>query len=886
MLSILYIEPSIKEFENVKSLLKDSGLKLKFTQVDVLEKGEDALRNGFYDIVICAGKNSSDVSQSLILRQNPIEEIPVIVISEDDSINTARKCFKSGAFDFLPKKSLDQSLLIESIQSAERQIKENKLRKDLEKRLDSIYANTRTILDNTSDGIWSLDEKGKLLLINSVAKENIKQHYHKAPVIGDSFFDNINPLFVEIWKPIYEKVLQGQEIVSVDKYVDGDYVFYLELGCSPINSGDEVVGASFMARNVTEREEAEIKIRESEKNFRSVFTGSELPIMLTSMNDHKVVDLNDACMNMLGIHSSKPLIDKSIFVIIPVNYHEQFKMDMEKYLHDKIDILDTFVQGIDGTNIPVQTTINEIFYDQRPCYLIFFNDISQRIETENALKKARELAEKSAEFKSLFLANMSHEIRTPMNAMLGFADLLKKTKLDEEQKDFVEIIRTSGQDLMMIINDILDLTKIEAGKLELRPKAFDLRELSDKVIKLHHNKAAEKNIGLKLICDSAVDSSIYLDDLRLTQILNNLLSNAIKFTEEGAVTLEIGQCHENQIDYLKICVRDTGIGIPESELPSIFDNFNQVDSSLQRKHRGTGLGLAIVSQLVDLMKGSIVARSKEGEGSEFEIKIPLDTSQIVKEEDDLDGKKVILSDELTVLLCEDNPINVKLATKILQEMSINYHVARNGQEGIAALKTIQPDVIFMDLQMPVMDGYEATYEIRKFSNIPIIAMSAHVLEEEQKKCLDAGMNGFIPKPFKAQDIIKELQKQFSFSTQTASSLESADKWKKLGMPGLTNMAKGDEEFAISLFDIFIEQAEKDRAEFYSAMEKNEHSAIEKIAHRLLPSFMLFDFVQLHIVAEKIENGEASPEEWKYFADKLQLAIDEIREKRKTFAGGK
>ena len=296
--------------------------------------------------------------------------------------------------------------------------------------MDSIYANTRTILDNTSDGIWSLDDHGKLLIINSVARDNISEHGPKPPSIGEIFFDGIIPLFKDVWEPIYKKALNGEEVVSVDKYEDKDYTFYLELACTPIFSNAETVGVSFIARNVTEREEAEAKIRESEKNFRSVFTGSVVPIMLTAMIDNSIVDLNDACADLF-VYDQAEMIGKNLFDTIPEEHHNQFKSDFEKYLHGKIEILDTHAKTAQDETIPVQITVAEIFYDQKPCYLIFLNDISIRIKTENALKEARELAEKSAEFKSLFLANMSHEIRTPMNAMLGFADLLKKTTLDE-----------------------------------------------------------------------------------------------------------------------------------------------------------------------------------------------------------------------------------------------------------------------------------------------------------------------------------------------------------------------------------------------------------------------------------------------------------------------
>ena len=884
MVNLLHIEDKTADQSVFEDCLKNVGIEVKLSTCSNLADAAQQIRSSKFEIIFCDFNLGDESALDLLDKSNIIEEIPIVILSSNPTVDITRDSFKKGAFDLVKKADLNSEVIGQIINSGLRSLKENKLRLDLERRLDGIYANTRTILDNTTDGIWSLDDNGKLLIMNSIARDNIKELGGTFPAIGDQFFDKIHSLFKTIWEPIFERVLKGEDVITVDEYHDGDNRFFLEMACTPITSNKETVGVSFVARNVTEREVSEAKVRESEKNFRSVFTGSEVPIMLTSVKDNKIVDLNEACAT-LHVYDRNDMIGMSMYETIPKENRNVFEDDFEKYVGGKTSTLETFSLTSASVSIPVALSVTEIFYQEKQCYLIFLYDISLRIETETRLKQARELAEKSAEFKSLFLANMSHEIRTPMNAMLGFADLLKKTKLDNEQKEYIDIIRNSGEDLLVIINDILDLTKIEAGKLTLRPKRFNLVDAINKVIRLHKNNAIEKQIGLILELDGALPDDVYMDDLRLTQILNNLISNALKFTETGAVKVKIALLQKDGERFIEILVKDSGIGIPEIELDTIFENFNQVDSSLQRKQKGTGLGLSIVHQLCDLMGGQIVARSKSGEGSEFEVLLALVEPTDEVEEEDQGEKKEIISDELHVLICEDNPINVMLACKILDDLGIHYKVAKNGKEGVEATLEHKPDVVFMDLQMPVMDGYEAAREIRKHSDVPIIAMSAHVLEEEQNKCIEAGMNGFIPKPFKPEDIINELQNQFSFDKNEKAQKEG-NKWTMLNMPGLTNLSKGDEEFAISLFDIFVETAKEDLKIFKAAVDSSDSEKQMSIAHRLLPSFMTFNFVRLHIVAEKIENQSASQEEREFFLEKLDSAISEIIQKRASFVKGR
>lgn len=390
-------------------------------------------------------------------------------------------------------------------------------------------------------------------------------------------------------------------------------------------------------------------------------------------------------------------------------------------------------------------------------------DIRELKEAEEKLKKEKERAELSEKTKQLFLAKMSHEIRTPMNAVLGFAKLLEESLETKEQLEFIRIIIKSGDDLLVILNDILDFSRMEAGKIVFENTPFNLRNAVQTTMLMMELKSNQKGIGLKCNIDPSIPEMLVGDSVRLNQILLNLVSNAVKFTEKGEinVTVTCADITTNNI-LLDFGVKDTGMGIPLNKQEKIFESFEQATNDTARKFGGSGLGLSIVKQLVNLQHGEIFLYSKPGSGSDFHIKLPF-----VKCEDEV--RKVVPEQPLTitrdgaginVLVAEDNMINQMLVIRVLKKQGFETDIAENGLVALDKHLNNNFDIILMDLQMPEMDGYEATRKIRELETpkkeVPIMAMSAHTIKGEYEHCMETGMNDFISKPFDTKELYEKI----------------------------------------------------------------------------------------------------------------------------------
>ncbi len=510
-------------------------------------------------------------------------------------------------------------------------------------------------------------------------------------------------------------------------------------------------------------------------------------------------------------------------------------------------------------------------------------DIKRSNQYKLQLIEARNKAEYLAKAKEEFLANMSHEIRTPLNAIIGFSEQLEATSLQVKQRKFIRAVSNAGSHLLNTVNDILDLSKIEAGKLAIDEHTFIMNDVIEEVASILEIKTEEK--GLKIItnCLENTEQLIVGDSFRIKQILFNITGNAIKFTEKGMISINCESIkHKRSIDY-RISVKDTGIGIPENKLDTIFESFEQEANSTTRKYGGTGLGLSISKKLTHLLGGTIKVKSKVGEGSDFIISLPMrlasDTEvAYLKTEQSISTNL----NGLAILIVDDEPFNLMLAEIILKKYGANISVAANGREALEKIEIQNFDIVLADLQMPEIDGYMLANKIReRYLQVPLIALTANVMQNDLEKIRNNGFNDILLKPYKEKDLIKIIAKYAPVVIgeddveQNLILSEKSEQTELFNLSEIKKFADNDNSILVSIIESFVQNNSLSLFTLKDAVKRMDVKTINNTAHKMLPSYNHFHVFEIIGELKKLEIVKEISEE------EINMVYSKIEEVSKT-----
>ncbi len=527
--------------------------------------------------------------------------------------------------------------------------------------------------------------------------------------------------------------------------------------------------------NETTLREAHAALEKSESKFKNILEGA--PDAMVIANQDGIIEMINAQAEKFFGYSKKELIGKKIESLVPERFRHRHVGHRDSYFanpHTRPMGADLNLLGLrkDGSEFPVEISLSPVETDEGTIALAAIRDITDKKQIETLLIEKNVQLVNSDMAKDQFLTHMSHELRTPLNGIIAMTQLLLTTDLSKEQKEQLDIIIESNEQLLAVIIQILDFSKVESGNIGVEYVEFNIRDIINKVLASYALKAAAKKIELTCYIHPDIPVHCHSDIVKIRQILSNILDNAVKFTEQGTVDVTVAahKPNPNQTN-LVITVTDTGIGIPSDILPKLFKPFSQGDSSMTRKYGGTGLGLAISKRLAEVMGGSIDVKS-HAIGTQFTFTVPCVSSVQFPEEEKVHEIKEIRTEPMEkhngrILLVEDNKLNQRTLFLLLNKLGFTVSVASDGLEALQALKTANYHLILMDCQMPNMDGYMATAEIRKNElgtnrHTPIIGVTAHAMDINRQKCLDAGMDDYISKPFNIQELNALILKHVTY----------------------------------------------------------------------------------------------------------------------------
>lgn len=721
----------------------------------------------------------------------------------------------------------------------------------------------QSILQGSPILLYSIDANGLITLAEG--RGLVGLHPPGAQMVGQS----INTLYASKPELIadWTRALRGESFTTISEL--RGYVF--ETWYSPLRAADgSLKGAVSVGTDITARQFAEEALRESEERFRRLASATSEGVAI--LRNGAIVDANQTMAILFGFKLSE-LIGKSLTELIVPEGRRPLEGRLKTRSEESFE---SYGLRKDKSAFPIEIDSRLLSHDIEPSRVTLIRDITPQKKIFEELRHARDVAEEAARAKTEFLANVSHEIRTPLNAILGISDLLAHTEIAPGQLEYVKTIQSSGSALLEVINDILDSAKIEAGKMELEIVPFHLREFVRESGELLAHKARSKGLHFATEVDESLPTYACGDMARIRQVLLNLINNAIKFTESGEVVIRVDRLAERctpERVAVRFSITDTGVGIPADRKDRLFKPFSQIDTSTTRRYGGTGLGLAISLQLVQAMGGTLDVESRRGEGScfFFVLNLPLspESSQQWKGTGALAPSRLSpnppVGKTARLLLVEDHAVNQMVAERMLEKLGLTVETVHSGRAAIEAIRARDYDLVFMDCQMPEMDGYEATRRIRAAekpgTHLPIVAMTAHAMTGDREKCLESGMDDYLSKPItleRLSDVISSFLPNVVCATQIDATREDRQA-ETVSLQTLSSIYGTDRTGLAALIQIFIEDTERRLELIGKAHVSGDAAGIRHLAHSLKGSCANVGAERMREISSRLESSARDPD---------------------------
>jgi PAS domain S-box-containing protein len=720
----------------------------------------------------------------------------------------------------------------------------------------------REIIEKAGDIFYTSDSYGRFTYINSGVKKHLG--YSPEELINQHFTSIVHPDWKVKVREFYLQQFQNKipdtifEFPVISK--EGS-TKWMEQVVVLLHEGVRVTGFQCVVRNIDERKVIQTELFSSKDTFQKTFDKSSNAMIINSLVTGKYTHVNKCFLSLLGFKKEE-VIGHTSFDLQFLDPKKRAGI-LEKLLAQGfLRNYETKLKAKNGKLYDVLFSTEIIELNGEKQTISTCHDISDLKKLQLEILNSKNIAEQSVRFQEQFLANMSHEIRTPMNGIIGMTALLSDSPLNKDQVEYVDTIKISSETLLVIINDILDISKIKDGKIVFEEVELNIHDSIQHVIMTLKLRAEENGIVLLSSVDSQIKTFLIGDPVRLNQILTNLIANAIKFTKKGYVKVSVFQlASTNEYSNIQFVIEDTGIGIQSDKMETIFDNFIQGTKETAFLFGGTGLGLTITKQLIELQGGAITVQSEIDKGSIFtvDMKFLKSAVKLVRKQTDNLPIQVFDLAKARVLLVEDNVINQKVAFLTLSKWGAHVDVAESGLAALKFLKKNTYDVILMDLQMPVMDGEETTKTIRKlkppFCNIPIIAMTTSALKGEREKCIEMGMNEYISKPFNKEDLYSKVN--FFYKGHSFHRDENQDA-RITDFSILKELSDGNKDFILEMVDVFLLNYPDDLSNLGKAIQLKNYKSIYQNSHKLISSTNLFGVKKARLILEEI--GERSRKE--------------------------